>query len=186
MSGGDDARFDPSGWDGDPDQLYPFIDEVGGDHELCERTFASKQDAFTLGLDLERHRAERAHADSPSGGGHGGAEQGEGSDGSGRAEWDELGVVLTRQATAIDGAWFDVVEAGGEGTFVGEWTWTLVRDGRGWWAEVTPPGGGTLNEWEERTLGERLGPFAEEAIALRWVAYRLLAALVVFERRVRG
>jgi hypothetical protein len=46
------SKFDPDAWDGDPEFLRPFQDELALGHELCDQTFASRREAFAAGLEL--------------------------------------------------------------------------------------------------------------------------------------
>jgi hypothetical protein len=51
--------FDPRNWDGDPDELVPFQDELFENYELCDQTFSSKREALCAGYHLGFIDAER-------------------------------------------------------------------------------------------------------------------------------
>ena len=46
------ASPDPEAWEGDRDELLGAEDRLGSDPNLCDRTFCSKHEAFTVGLYL--------------------------------------------------------------------------------------------------------------------------------------
>jgi hypothetical protein len=51
--------FDPRNWDGDPDDLVPFQDEVFLSKEICDQTFDTKFEALCVGYHLGFIDAER-------------------------------------------------------------------------------------------------------------------------------
>jgi hypothetical protein len=51
--------LDPNAWEGDSEQLIGHEDELADSAELCEQTFASKQEAFTAGLYLGGREADQ-------------------------------------------------------------------------------------------------------------------------------
>jgi hypothetical protein len=48
----DDESFDPDAWEGDPEKLIGYDELLSCDHDTCDRTFSSKQDAFNTGFFL--------------------------------------------------------------------------------------------------------------------------------------
>jgi hypothetical protein len=59
--------FDPQAWDGDATLLEPYVEQLCDDTDLCERTFASKHEAFTAGLYLGKAGAVAAEAQESTG-----------------------------------------------------------------------------------------------------------------------
>jgi hypothetical protein len=53
--------FDPDEWEGDASLLEPYVELLRDEEHLCERTFASKHEAFAAGLYLAKAGALEAN-----------------------------------------------------------------------------------------------------------------------------
>jgi hypothetical protein len=56
--------FDPNQWSGNTDDLIGFHEGFMADHDLCDQTFTSKQEAFTAGWVLAT-KASKSGDDGP-------------------------------------------------------------------------------------------------------------------------